>query len=236
MANKLKDILQSINGTELRYCIESIAKMAGLAKTSTDGNTEGTLVANLTGNVTGNLTGDVTGDINGRGSALTEHGAGAIGTAFAPRTYRWNKDGHIITEIHVDLTGLGVVGTAADDVIGLAAGGVAYIGRYVTATNGIVYKAELEVLETPGEGTATITTDINVTMNSSALLEYDGAASNSYLFNTGGLTAGNTIQNLTPALTANDYIYLTEGDTAATTGVYNAGQIIIRLYGHALIS
>jgi len=42
-----------------------------------------------------------------RGAVLAaEHGAGAIGTALAPATYRWKVDDHIITEIQVDLTGL----------------------------------------------------------------------------------------------------------------------------------
>jgi hypothetical protein len=33
-----------------------------------------------------------------------EHGAGAIGTAFAPRTYRYIRDGIIITEVEIDLS------------------------------------------------------------------------------------------------------------------------------------
>jgi len=164
-----------------------------------------------------------------------EHGAGAIGTAVAPKTYRWTSNGHIITEIHVDLTGLGCKGDAANDVIGLAAGGVAYIGRYVTATNGIVYKGTVACLETPGQGTATITTDIDIAFNSSALLEYDGAAGAAEM-NLGGLAAGSIYEVTDMNLTANDYIYLVEGDTAATTGVYNAGMIIVTLYGHALLA
>ena len=31
----------------------------------------------------------------------------------------------------------------------------------------------------------------------------------------------------------NDYIYLVEGDTAATTGEFNGGKLVIRLYGRA---
>lgn len=164
-----------------------------------------------------------------------EHGAGAIGTAFAPRTYRRTENGHIITEVHVDLTGLGVVGTAANDAIGLSTGGAAYIGRYVTATYGIVYKVEMSCVEAPGEGVATITADINLATDTSGTIAYDGAVGANIL-DTGGLAAGKTFQNLIPALTANYYLYLTEGDTAAVTGVYNAGQLIIRFYGHAIIS
>lgn len=174
--------------------------------------------------------------VDSRGDVLTaEHGAGAIGTAVAPKTYRWTENGHIITEIHVDLTGLACKGDAANDVIGLAAGGAAYIGRYVTATCGVVYRAEVLCLETPGEGTATITTDIDIAGNSSAALAYDGAAGAAEL-NLGGVAAGGSYIVDAPALTANDYLYLVEGDTAATTGVYDAGMLIVRLLGHAVLS
>jgi len=170
------------------------------------------------------------------GPALTaEHGAGAIGTAFAPRTYRYNLNGDIVTEIHVDLTGLAVVGTAAKDAIGLAAGGVAYIGRYVTATYGIVYRIEMLCVEAPGQGTATITQDIDLGADDEGDIVYDGGVDD-IIVNTGTLVAGEVVVNNVPALTADDYIYLIEGDTAATTGVYNAGQYIIRFYGHALIT
>jgi hypothetical protein len=162
------------------------------------------------------------------------HGAGAIGTAFAPRTYRYTKpDGTIITEIHVDLTGLKAKGDAADDVIGLGVGGAAYIGRYVTATYGIVYRMERICVELPA-GT-NITTDIDIALNVSALLAYDGTTGASE-FDQGPVTAG-SIQTLeTCGFTANDYIYITEGDATATAGTYTAGQFIIRFYGHALIT
>jgi hypothetical protein len=191
----------------------------------------------ITGTFTGNITGNVTGEVTALGAAESaEHGAGVIGTGIAPATYRYNlPNGDICTEIQIDITGLGVVGTAANDVIGLAAGGNAYIGRYVTATCGIVYRAEVICLETPGEGTATITTDIDVAFNASGTLAYDGAAGAAEL-NVGGMAAGFAAAFEGLALTANDYIYLVEGDTAATTGVYNAGMIIVRLFGHAVLA
>lgn len=171
-----------------------------------------------------------------RGDAVTaEHGAGAVGTAFAPRTYRYTRDGTIITEIHIDLTGLACKGDAAKDAIGLAAGGAAYIGRYVVATCGVVYRVEMTCLEAPGEGTATITSDIDLGAEDAADTAYDGAVDD-VVINTGGLAAGKTFVSDTPALTANDYLYLVEGDNAATTGVYNAGQLIVRLFGHALLT
>jgi len=163
------------------------------------------------------------------------HGAGALGTAFSPRVFQRTFNDHIITTIHVDITGLACKGDAANDVIGLAAGGAAYLCQYTTASFGVVYRVEVICLETPGQGTATITTDIDLAGNSSGTLEYDGAAGEAEC-NLGGVAAGNSYVVDAPGLTADDYIYLVEGDTAATTGVYNAGQLIIIFYGHPVLS
>lgn len=159
-----------------------------------------------------------------------EHGAGAIGTAVAPKTYRWTENGIIITQTKIDLTGLASVATA-NDVIGLAAGGAAYIGRNVVANNGIIFKTEFSCIETPVGGD----NDVNVVANASAVLAYDGAGGTTYLSNSGDLLAGQTIQNLLPALTANDYFYLTAG-TGDTAAAYTAGQYILTTYGHALLA
>lgn len=159
-----------------------------------------------------------------------EHGAGAIGTAAVPVTQRWTENGVIITQTKIDLTGLASVATA-NDAIGLAAGGAAYIGRNVVATNGVIFKVELSCIETPAGGDD----DVNVVANSSAVLAYDGAAGTTYLSDSGDLLAGQTIQNLLPALTANDYFYLTAG-TGDTAGTYTAGMYILTTYGHALLA
>jgi len=202
-------------------------------------NSGAALTNNLVGNVTGNVTGNVVGNILGEQSLTlqsAEHGAGAIGTGLVPKTYRgYTVNGDILTSIQIDLTGLACVGTVAEDVIGLAAGGVAHIGKYVTSTYGIVYRSEFIWLEAPGQGTATITSDINITMDDDAL-EYDGAADGGIIHNTGGVAAGNMFVNNIPALTADDFIYIVEGDTAGTTGVYNAGQFILNLYGHPVLT
>lgn len=172
----------------------------------------------------------------------SESGAGAVSTSSfgGPSTFRWNDNGIITTRIEFDITGLAVVGTAANDVIGLAAGGAAYIGRYVVATYGVLFKAELSCIEAPGQGTATITQDIDIAANASATLIYDGAAGTKRVINTGTLVASETVVNLIPvsatALAANDYMYIVEADIAATTGVYNAGQFVLTLYGHAALA
>lgn len=162
-----------------------------------------------------------------------EYGAGAEGTAFAPRLYRSRVNDFIITTIHVDLTGLKVKGTAQNDVIGLGAGGAAYLARYVTATWGLVYRIEVICLEAPAGSNTT--TDIDIAGNSSASLEYDGAAGAAEM-DVGGLAVTAIYTDNAPALTANDYIYLVEGDTAASQGTYTAGQLIIKFYGHALLT
>lgn len=161
-----------------------------------------------------------------------EHGAGAVGTSSfgAPKTYRWTEQGVITTQIKFDLTGLRSVATA-DDVIGLQAGGAAYIGRNVVATNGVIFRVTLSCLETPVGGD----NDIDITTNSSAVLAYDGAGGTVHVCNSGDLLVGQTIQNLVPALTANDYFYLTAG-TGDTLGDYSAGMYVLTLYGHAVLA
>ena len=163
-------------------------------------------------------------------TTTTEHAAGAIGTGVAPSTTRRIENGTIITETKIDLTGLASKDTA-NDVIGLSAGGVAYIGQNVVANNGIIYKAELICLETPAGGDD----DVNVVANASGTLEYDGAGGTTYGVNGGDAVAGQTVANLVQGLTADHYFYLTAGtgDTAAT---YTAGQFIFRTYGHALLT
>lgn len=165
-------------------------------------------------------------------------GAGALGTSGfgAPRTYRRTEDGVIITQIKFDITGLACVGTAADDCIGLAAGGAAYIGKYTEADYGIAFKATMSCIEAPGEGTATITQDIDIIANAAADIAYDGALSTSRVINGATMVKGQTVVNWVPAMTDDDYLYIGEADTAGTTGVYNAGMYILTIYGHAVLA
>ena len=99
------------------------------------------------------------------------NGAGAIGTGTPtiPRTYRRTEDGVITTQIKFDITGFTVQGDNADDVIGLAAG-AAYIGKYDVSVCGVVFKTALSCVESPGEGVATITQDLDITSNASAMI------------------------------------------------------------------
>jgi hypothetical protein len=168
------------------------------------------------------------------GTVATEHGAGAIATSFAPITRRYTQNGIIITKIHFDLTGLVANGYTANDVIGLSAGGAAYIGRNVVSSNGVVFKAELACIEVPAAASGTLTTDIDIATNSANDVAYDAAGGTAKLFNTGAMVAGQELSNITPAITANDYFYLVEADTTASDAVFNAGQFVLTLYGHAI--
>ena len=174
---------------------------------------------------------------NNIAAAGSTYGAGAVGTGTigAPQLYRTTDNGVILTQIKVDITGLACKGDSADDVIGLAAGGAAYIYRNVVADNGILFRMEVACLELPTETTATITTDIDFAWNASAVLAYDGAAGTSEM-NMGTSVAGTVVVDNVLGLTADDYLYITEGDAGATTGVYAGGQYLISLYGHALLT
>jgi hypothetical protein len=169
---------------------------------------------------------------------MAEHGAGAIGSGLqaAPITTRWVESGVIITQIKFDITGFGVLGTAADEVIALVAGGAGYIGRNVVAVNGVIFRAELACIEAPGEGTATIESDIDIATAASGGLAKDGDATTARLINAGTAAVGTVVVNNAPAVTANHYYYVAAAGTAATTGVYNAGQYVLTTYGHALLT
>ena len=198
------------------------------------GDLTGDVTGDLTGDVTGNLTGNVVGDLTGDIIAPTiafEGGAGAVGTGVAPTTWRRTENGIIITETKIDLTGLNSVATQ-DDVIGLSAGTpVAYIGKNVVSTNGVIYKSELICLETPVGGDD----DVNVVENTSAILVLGDAGGTAYGVDGGDAVAGQTVEDLVQGLHDTYYFYLTAG-TGNVAGKYTAGQFIFRTYGHALLA
>lgn len=183
------------------------------------------VVGDVTGNVTGNLIGSVT-----PVTAAAEHGTGIIGTAATPTTKRWTEGSVIVTEITVDLTGIASVATA-NDILCLTAGGLyGFIGRNVVATNGVIFKTQFSCIETPLNGD----NDVNCVTNSSGTLTASSAGGTTYIANAGDLLAGQSIQNLVPAMTANNYYYLTAG-TGDTAGTYTAGQYVLTTWGHALL-
>ena len=189
-----------------------------------------TWVGDVTGDVTGNVVGDVTGDINAAAYTTTESGPGVLATTYGlPRTTRWEKNGTIITEIKFDMTGLKSA-AVANDIIGLDAG-VAKLTRHIEATFGVIYKTELICLELPTTGDD----DVNVIEIASGSLIFEGNGGTDYVVNGGVAVKGGVVENFVPALTANEYWYLTAG-AGDTAGTYDAGMFILRTYGHAVLA
>lgn len=187
------------------------------------------------GNLTGTVTGNVTGNLDGNIATTAETapaGAGLTGTSpfGAPEKYQYVENGVIVTTYKVDVTGLASVATA-NDAIGLSAGGNAYLDQYTVADQGVIFRAEFACIETPAGGD----NDLNVVLNASGTIAYDGAAGTTYVVNGGDQAAGQVVVNNTLAATANHYMYLTAG-TGDTAAAYTAGMFILKLYGHALLA
>ena len=179
------------------------------------------------------------GNIKGQQTIAAEHGLGTVGTLGAPQTSRIITDGTIVTSILVDLDGWTVKGTQAKDCIGVQNSLPAYIGRYVVAKYGVLYKVEMTCLVAPTEETATITQDIDLGFDGvGTMYQNDAVAIDDIVINTAALVRGETAVNNSPLAAAsdNDYIYLIEGDTAATTGEYSGGQFLIKFWGHQVMT
>ena len=217
------------NGTD--YWVMTDKRLIRLTNTGSGGFSEAVLTSPTIVNPTITGTAVFTGAIISDVLQAAEHGVGAIGTAFAPRTYRRTENGIIITTVKFDLTGL-ASSASTEDAIGLAAGGVAYLGQNVVATNGIIFRATLSCLETP-TGT-TVATDIDIATNSSGTIAYDGAVSTAKLINGASLAVGQTVQNLLPAMTDTHYLYIVSGTGSA--GTYTGGMFILTMYGHAVLA
>ena len=192
--------------------------------------TAGSLVGALTGDATGNWNPLLPGVLQTDAS-----GAGFPGTAGFVRCYSRLENGIIVTTYHIDLTGCTVKGGASDDVIGLGTA-PAYFDQYTVAKHGIVFKMEMSMIELGAASGGTITNWICLTGESADTIGYDESGGTDQLIDPGAAMAvGGTYQGLVPTPLADDWFYLTEGDTAASSGTYNAGQIIITMWGIAAV-
>lgn len=195
----------------------------------------GDLTVAGTAAITGTL--GVTGAVTTNVLQAATHGPGAIGTSSfgAPKTYIRTENGEIITTIKVDLTGLGSK-SDDNDVIGLTAGGAAYLLRYVVATHGIIYKGEMSCIELP-TAAANPALDIDLLSSTAATGAYDtdGAAYTAVVTAGGNWTLGLT-KSLTAVPTANHYLYLADGATHTAESVFTGGQFLIKLYGHPVLT
>ena len=163
----------------------------------------------------------------------TTWGAGAVGTGAENKAYRQTDaiTGLIITEVHIDMDGFTVKGTTLGDAIGVL-GNPAYVYQNDVANNGIIFRQEIICTELPAAGTNTITTDINLAWSADGTIQMNGLVGTGREINTGGLVAGQVVGDDLAGIPADNYAYLTEGDTAASNGTHNAGQLIIRFYGY----
>ena len=137
------------------------------------------------------------------------------------------RTGDIIkTTIAIDLTGAKSTATNKD-IIGDT--GICHIGQITTAINGIIYKGQVSCGEVPTTGDD----DIDLYQASVGTGAYNADASGltnaAVLMTSGGAYAIGTVKPLTVLPTADYYLYLATGDT--TAGTYNAGKILIELWG-----
>ena len=173
--------------------------------------------------------------ISGGTTKANSYGVGVIDeNGDVPIYKRRTTAGIIITTVKFNLIGLKVKGDAANDVIGLAAGGAAYIYKNVPAENGLIFKQTLTCLETTNAGSGTVTDDINITWNSSATLAFDGAAGTGSQINAGDTAFGDHIEMNGPHISINHYAYITEGDSNANNGVFDEGVYLLTMYGHVI--
>ena len=148
-----------------------------------------------------------------------------------------SRDGALITsEIVVDLgTSKAAIQSAAtdNDVIGVSGGGAAYLTRITEAVNGIVTDAEIICTEAPTTGEP----DIDVVYVNNATKAFNDAHGGSELVAAAAdLVKGlNVVGAVNDDSVSGDYLYLAVGTgTSPTAGTYDAGKIVIRIYGYAV--
>ena len=221
----------SLTGAQL---VLAIAHSNGHNGSLTGVNTGGSVV--ITQNrggvaATGVIAGSITETVDSAGHmTITDFAYATTGPGNKVFRYSDNVTGLITTELHIDLTGLKAKGDQATDVIALDGVNAGYIYQNVVADNGIIFKYDVSCIKAPTQEIATITQDIDFAWNSSATIQYDGAAAATV--DTATMVAGETIVVSAGVVTADHYLYVTEGDAAATTGVYASGQFVIRLFGY----
>ncbi len=133
------------------------------------------------------------------------------------------------TTIMIDLTGLASSG--ADDIIGKAGDGVAYIGRVTTANTGVVFGVTMECFETPAGGDP----DIDLYSATEATGVEDSAIGDlteTQIINSGDLAAGSRVAG--GGIVADQYLYLVAG--SATDADYTAGRLLITIHGYDVAS
>lgn len=158
----------------------------------------------------------------------TEAGVGITAGTGTIYTNSVSVEGSVYkTTIMVDLTGLNCGGTAGD-IIGVDGAGAAHLGQITAARNGTIFAGRMTCFEAPTTGDP----DINVYSATEATGVEDtaiGDLTETALVDAGDATLGSVVI-FTALPAADEYLYLTCG--TATAGTYDAGILMIELWGH----
>ena len=171
-------------------------------------------------------------------SAGTKAGAGMVSTlnGLRPVINIVTLNNVVTTTIQIALKGLKSKNDV-DDVIGLAAGGAARLCKITSAEMGQIFKISMSCTELP---TASSNVGLDIDLRSSASLvrsyDFDLSGGTSLIAAGGDWALGKTIEQLVTVPTANHALYLTTGGTHTGDSVYTAGQLVIVLYGHKLLT
>ena len=169
-----------------------------------------------------------TGQVKLQGNSGTAPGTGISGGSGTVCKVSVLREGTLITtKILVDLTGLDST-TTVDQVIGKAGTDPAFLTKITAAKNGTIIGGFVNVFEAPGTGQ----TDIDIRANSSATLKKGDAGGGTQVMIAGaGLDTGsNSYKVVTGGISADDHLYLSCG-AAGTAGTYDAGKLVITLFG-----
>lgn len=138
----------------------------------------------------------------------------------------------ITTRIYIDLTGL--VGSTTDlDIIGKS-GVASDFGRITTAKSGIIRAGRITCLEVPAGGADDVDFySASVGGGAENVIITDASiGTETALVTSGGAWTAALTKTLTGYPTANDYLYVCNGEAGAN-GTFSAGKFLIELFGMA---
>jgi len=176
---------------------------------------------------------DADGQLNSTKAMTTGPGAGITGGSGTICESSIVRNGNLATtQIYIYLDGL--KSTATDtDIIGLATGGAAYIGRIDEDESGVIIGVRMQCLQVPTGGDD----DVYLYASDKAVGAYDTAMTDASLGTETKLIDGTgtwTLGEVSPMLAVpntDDYLYLAAGggDTAVE---YTGGKFLIELIGY----
>ncbi len=138
--------------------------------------------------------------------------------------------GLIHTSIVLDLSTL--IGSATDlDIIGESAAASCHWGQITAAKSGTLIGGMVTCLELPAGGADDIDFySSTVSTGTQDVIITDGAlGTETALVTSGGAWASGTVKGMTSLPTANDYLYIVNGEAAG--GTFTAGKFLIEFFG-----